>query len=131
MSGELVLIVEDNEKNRKLIRDVLQVRGYQTLETETAEEGIKLALEKSPDLILMDIQLPGIDGITALKRLRADPATKSIPVIAITASAMTYNRRTMLAEGFDGFQSKPISLKDFLGEVRRVLDSDQGKAKVS
>lgn len=131
MSGELIVIVEDNEKNRKLIRDVLQVRGYQTLESETAEQGIKLALEKSPALILMDIQLPGIDGITALKRLRADPITKSIPVIAITASAMTYNRRTMLAEGFDGYQSKPISLKDFLEEVRRVLDSDQNKAKVS
>ena len=69
----------------------------------------------------MDIQLPGMDGITALKRLRADPMTKSIPVIAITASAMSYNRLTMLAEGFDGYQSKPISVKDFLDEVRRVL----------
>jgi two-component system, cell cycle response regulator DivK len=76
----------------------------------------------------MDIQLPGIDGITALKRLPADPITKTIPVIAITASAMTYNRLTMMAEGFDGFQSKPISVKDFLEEVRRVFDSDQVKA---
>ena len=76
----------------------------------------------------MDIQLPGIDGITALKRLRADPITKTIPVIAITASAMTYNRLTMMAEGFDGFQSKPISVKEFLEEVRRVLDPDQVKA---
>jgi len=74
----------------------------------------------------MDIQLPGIDGITALKQLRADPITKTIPTIAITASAMTYNRVTMLAEGFDGFQSKPISVKDFLEEVRRVIDSDRG-----
>ena len=87
MAGELVLIVEDNEKNRKLVRDVLQVKGYQTIESETAEVGIKLALDKSPALILMDIQLPGIDGITALKQLRADPKTKAIPVIAITASA--------------------------------------------
>jgi two-component system cell cycle response regulator DivK len=121
MAGELILIIEDNEKNRKLARDVLQVKGYQTIESETAEEGIELAREKSPALILMDIQLPGIDGITALKQLRAEPKTKSIPVMAITASAMTHNRQTMLAEGFDGYQTKPISLKDFLGEVERVL----------
>jgi two-component system, cell cycle response regulator DivK len=121
MPNELILIVEDNEKNRKLVRDVLQVKGYTTIESETAEEGIKLALDKSPALILMDIQLPGIDGITALKQLRADPKTKEIPVIAITASAMTHNRQTMLAEGFDGYQTKPISVKDFLAEVQRVL----------
>jgi two-component system, cell cycle response regulator DivK len=121
MANELILIVEDNEKNRKLVRDVLQVKGYATIESETAEEGIKLALDKSPALILMDIQLPGIDGIAALKQLRADPRTKNILVIAITASAMTHNRQTMLAEGFDGYQTKPIGVKDFLGEVERVL----------
>ena len=121
MAGELILIIEDNEKNRKLVRDVLQVKGYKTIESETAEEGLKLALEQSPALILMDIQLPGIDGITALKQLRADPKTQGISVIAITASAMTHNRQTMLAEGFDGYQPKPITLKDFLGEVERVL----------
>jgi two-component system, cell cycle response regulator DivK len=119
----MILIIEDNEKNRKLVRDVLQVKGHQTIESETAEEGIKLALEKCPALILMDIQLPGMDGITALKQLRANPQTKSIPVIAITASAMTYNRQKMLAEGFDGYQSKPISVKDVLGELERVLAS--------
>ena len=128
MAGELILIIEDNEKNRKLVRDVLQVKGYKTVESETAEEGIKLANEKSPKLILMDIQLPGMDGITALKRLRANAETKSIPVIAVTASAMTYNRVTMLAEGFDGYQTKPISVNDFLEEVRRVLDSGQVQA---
>ena len=128
MAGELILIIEDNEKNRKLVRDVLNVKGYKTIESETAEEGLKLAIEKSPSLILMDIQLPGMDGITALKHLKTDPETKSIPVIAITASAMNYNRIAMLAEGFDGYQTKPISVKDFLGEVRRVLDSDQVKA---
>ncbi len=131
MAGELILIVEDNEKNRKLVRDVLQATGHTTIESETAEEGLKLALEKSPDLILMDIQLPGMDGIAALKQLRSEPKTKSIPVIAITASGMTYNRVAMLAEGFDGYQIKPISLKDFLAEVRRVLDSDQDRAKFS
>jgi two-component system, cell cycle response regulator DivK len=122
MAGELVLIIEDNEKNRKLVRDVLNVKGYKTIESETAEEGLKLATENLPSLILMDIQLPGMDGITALKQLRTNPETRTIPVIAITASAMTYNRVTMLAEGFDGFQSKPISVKDFLEEVRRLLE---------
>ena len=122
MPGELILIIEDNEKNRKLARDVLQVKGYKTIESDNAEEGLELAVEQSPHLILMDIQLPGMDGITAMKQLKADARTKSIKIVAITASAMTHNRQTMLAEGFDGYQTKPISLKDFLGEVRRVLD---------
>jgi len=121
VANELILIIEDNEKNRKLCRDVLQVKGYKTIESETAEEGLKLAEGKSPALILMDIQLPGMDGITAMKQLKTDPNTKSIPIIAITASAMTNNRTAMLAEGFDGYQTKPIALKDFLGEVDRVL----------
>ena len=121
MANELILIIEDNEKNRRLCRDVLQVKGYKTIESETAEEGLKLALQQAPALILMDIQLPGMDGITAMKQLKADPNTQNIPIIAITASAMTNNRTTMLAEGFDGYQTKPISLKDFLAEVQRVL----------
>jgi two-component system, cell cycle response regulator DivK len=127
LANELILIVEDNDKNRKLVRDILQVKGYTTIESEAAEVGIKLALEKSPALILMDIQLPGIDGITALKQLRANPKTKSIPVIAITASAMTHNRQTMLAEGFDGYQPKPIGVKEFLGEVERVMKTVRGE----
>ncbi len=126
MAGELILIVEDNEKNRKLVRDVLQVKGYKTIESETAEEGIRLAQESRPALILMDIQLPGIDGITALKRLRAEPETREIPVIAVTASAMTNNRESMLAEGFDGYQTKPLSINDFLEEVQRVLKAHGG-----
>jgi CheY-like chemotaxis protein len=121
MANNLILIIEDNEKNRKLARDVLQVKGYRTIESETAEEGLKLVEEKAPALILMDIQLPGMDGITAMKQLKSAPSTKDIPIIAITASAMTHNRQTMLAEGFDGYQTKPISLKEFLGEVERVL----------
>jgi two-component system, cell cycle response regulator DivK len=121
MAGELILIIEDNDKNRKLARDVLQVKGYKTIESETAEEGLELARNQSPALILMDIQLPGMDGITAMKQLKADPKTQGIAVIAITASAMTHNRQTMLAEGFDGYQTKPITLKDFFEEVQRVL----------
>ncbi len=131
MANELILIVEDNEKNRKLVRDVLQVKGYKTIETETAEEGIRLAQESQPALILMDIQLPGIDGITALKRLRAEPKTRNIPVIAITASAMTLKREAMLAEGFDGYQNKPISIKDFLEEVGKVLEAHRGAGAAS
>lgn len=123
MANELILIIEDNEKNRKLCRDVLQVKGYRTVESETAEEGLKLVEEKGPALILMDIQLPGMDGITAMKQLKADPHSAKIPIIAITASAMTNNRTAMLAEGFDGYQTKPISLKDFLSEVEKVLGS--------
>jgi two-component system, cell cycle response regulator DivK len=121
MANELILIIEDNEKNRKLCRDVLQVKGYRTIESETAEEGLDLARSQAPAVILMDIQLPGMDGITAMKHLKADPGTAKIPIIAITASAMTNNRTAMLAEGFDGYQTKPITLKDFLGEVERVL----------
>ena len=121
MANELILIIEDNEKNRKLARDVLQVKGFRTIESETAEEGLELARDQSPALILMDIQLPGMDGITAMKRLKAESKTKNIPIIAITASAMTNNRTAMLAEGFDGYQTKPISLKDFLSEIERVL----------
>lgn len=121
MANDLILIIEDNEKNRKLVRDVLEVKGYRTIESENAEDGLQLAAEKLPALILMDIQLPGMDGITAMKQLKADPRTRAIPIIAITASAMTNNRQAMLAEGFDGYQTKPISLKDFLGEVQRLL----------
>lgn len=121
MADELILIIEDNEKNRKLARDVLQVKGYRTIESETAEDGLVLARDQFPALILMDIQLPGVDGITAMKQLKADATTQSIPIIAITASAMTNNRSAMLAEGFDGYQTKPITLKEFLGEVERVL----------
>ncbi len=121
MANELILIIEDNEKNRKLARDVLQVKGFRTIESETAEEGLELARDQSPALILMDIQLPGMDGITAMKQLKAESKTQNIPIIAITASAMTNNRTAMLAEGFDGYQTKPISLKDFLSEIERVL----------
>ena len=126
MANELILIIEDNEKNRKLIRDLLQVKGYQTIDTDTSEDGLKLAEEKTPALILMDIQLPGMDGINAMKQLKAAPKTNRIPVIAITASAMTHNRQTMLAEGFDGYQTKPLSLKEFLADVDRLIAEHRG-----
>src|SRR5918999_92966 len=115
MANKLILIIEDNDKNRKLIREVLQVKGYQTIETETEEDGLKLAEEKTPALILMDIQLLGMDGITAMKQLKAAPKTNRIPIVAITASAMAHNRQTMLAEGFNVYQPNPLNLKEFLG----------------
>ncbi len=122
MAGELILIVEDNEKNRKLERDVLQAKGYGTIEAETGEDGMRLAKEHRPALVLMDIQLPGIDGITALGQLRADAGTRVIPVIAVTASVMTHDRQKIMAAGFDGYQSKPIRVKEFLQAVRAMLD---------
>jgi len=122
MAGELILITEDNEKNRKLMREVLRVKGYQILETETAEEGIRIAQESRPALILMDLQLPGMNGITALGALRADPRTSQIPVIAVTASVMSHHRSQIMAAGFDGYQPKPLNVKEFLQAVRDALD---------
>lgn len=123
MAGELILIVEDNETNLKLVRDVLQFKGYQTVEAKTAEEGIELARTRKPALILMDIQLPGMDGITALLHLKEDPSCQPTPVIALTAQAMEHDRERILAAGFDAYQTKPISVKEFTGAVRTVLDA--------
>jgi len=126
MANELILIVEDNEKNRKLERDVLAFHGYQIAEAETAEDGLRLAVESPPALILMDIQLPGMNGIEALGRLRADPRTRGIPVIAVTASAMSQDRKKIMSAGFDGYQSKPINVKEFVAAVRQTLDGAKG-----
>ena len=121
MANELILIVEDNEKNLKLVRDTLTYKGYRTIEATTGEEGVRLAQTERPALILMDIQLPGIDGITALGRLRAEPTTRGIPVIAVTASVMTEDQKKIMAAGFDGYQGKPISVKELLATIQQVL----------
>ena len=126
MANETILVVEDNEKNRRLLRDVLQFKGYQILESETAEEGIRIAHESKPALILMDFHLPGMNGIQALEVLRADAATRTIPVIAVTASAMTEDRQKIMAAGFDGLQTKPINVKIFLEAVAHTLQKAQG-----
>jgi two-component system cell cycle response regulator DivK len=118
----LVLIVEDNERNLKLVRDVLQAKGYATLEAGSAEQGLALARERAPDLILMDIHLPGMNGIQALKALRAQGATAAIPVIAITASVMQQSVREVMAAGFEALIEKPIEVLGFLEKVRRVLE---------
>jgi len=122
VANELILIVEDNPKNLKLVRDTLQVKAYQTIEAETGEEGVRLAHERQPALILMDIQLPGISGIDALKQLRADSETRAIPVIAVTASVMTQDQTRIMAAGFDGYHGKPISVRQLLTTVREILD---------
>ena len=122
MAGERILVVEDNEKNMKLFRDVLTVKGYQTLEATTGESAVALATEHVPDLVLMDIQLPDIDGIEALTRLRADERTASIPVLALTAQAMRGDRERFLAAGFDGYVSKPIDIGELVDAVRKHCD---------
>jgi two-component system, cell cycle response regulator DivK len=122
VANELILIVEDNPKNLKLVRDVLQVRGYRTIEAGTREQGVELARDRHPALILMDIHLPGITGEEAFHQLRADPVTRAIPVIAVTASVMAQERQKVMAAGFDGFQCKPISVRELLETVCSILD---------
>jgi CheY-like chemotaxis protein len=126
VSTPLILIVEDNARNAKLLRDVLQATGYRTVDTTTAEEGLVIARRDQPDLILMDIQLPGMDGKAALHELRRDPATQRIPVIAVTASVLPLERKEILAAGFDGYQGKPLSVKTLLAEVKGILERSAG-----
>jgi two-component system cell cycle response regulator DivK len=114
-----VLIAEDNGKNMKLFRDVLQASGYETLEATTGEQAIELATQHVPALVLMDIQLAGMDGLTALRRLREDERTASIPVVALTAQAMTGDRERFLEAGFNGYMSKPVNVVEFIGMVKR------------
>jgi two-component system cell cycle response regulator DivK len=121
MANELILIVEDNAQNRKLARDLLQVHGYRTIEAETGEDGVAMAAERAPDLVVMDIHLPGISGIDALAKLRAAPQTRAIPVLAFTASVMPKDRSVIMAAGFDAFVSKPINLEMLLATVVTAL----------
>jgi two-component system cell cycle response regulator DivK len=124
MAEILILIVEDNPKNLKLIRDILQFKGFATLEAETGEAGIALVREHLPALILMDIQLPEVDGCEAMRTLKADNRTQHIPIIALTALAMSGDRESLLAAGFDGYISKPIDVRQFPGVVKQYLESN-------
>ena len=124
MACEQILVVEDNEKNMKLFRDVLQAKGYRTLEATSGQEAITLAAEHAPDLVLMDIQLPDLDGVEALAGLRADRRTATIPVVALTAQAMDGDRERFLAAGFDGYISKPV---DILALVATVKEHCEGR----
>lgn len=121
MANELILIVEDDAESRMLERDILTYNGYRVLEAETAEAGLKLAREARPALILMDIRLPGMDGIAALRELRADAATCDVPVIAVTASAMNQDRRQIKAAGFNGYHGKPIDIVELVASIREIL----------
>jgi len=118
MSGEQILVVEDNEKNMKLFRDVLAATGYRTLEATTGSEAVDIASEQLPDLILMDIQLPVLDGVQALHRLRSSARTATIPILALTAQAMQGDRERFLAAGFDGYLSKPVNVRELIEIVR-------------
>ena len=120
-NAKTVLIVEDNEKNMKLARDVLQHQGHATLEARSGEEGLRLAIDHRPDLILLDIQLPGMDGIAVLRRIREQPSLDAVPVMAVSAPVMPEDPRHIDSPGFDAYMTKPVALKPFLAEVERLL----------
>ena len=122
MAGELILIVEDNDKNLKLARDILRYHGYETLEAGTGAEAITLAVEHLPQLVLMDIQLPDMDGVTALGRLRAEPSTAATRVVALTAFAMKDDEARLMEAGFDGYLVKPINIREFPEQVRQLCE---------
>ena len=125
MSAETILVVEDNEKNLKLVRDVLQFAGFDVVAASSAEQGVAMAIERPPDLVLMDLQLPGMDGTEALRQLRAAPRTRSVPVVALTAFAMKDDRERALNAGFDGYLEKPISVQALPAQVRSFLPSKE------
>jgi two-component system cell cycle response regulator DivK len=119
--AQVVLIVEDNEKNMKLTRDILRFHGFSTVEATSGEDGVALARERQPAVVLMDIQLPGIDGVTALERIRGEASTARIPVVAMTASVMKEDRERFDKAGFDGFITKPIDVRAFPEQVRDAI----------
>jgi two-component system, cell cycle response regulator DivK len=121
----VILVVEDNERNLKLLRDVLEYAGYAVRVARTGEDGITSAVSEPPDLVLMDLQLPGIDGMEALRRLRESPRTADIPVVAVTAQAMKDDRERALEAGFNGYIAKPISVRAFPDQVRGFLSGGQ------
>ncbi len=123
--SHMILVVEDNERNLKLLHDVLEYAGYDVRVARTAEDGIALAVSEPPDLVLMDLQLPGIDGTEALRRLRESPRTADIPVVAVTAQAMKQDRERILQAGFDGYLEKPISVRAFPDQVRSFLPDEE------
>ena len=118
---KVVLIVDDNEKNMKLARDVLRLAGFRTLEASSGAESIALALEHLPDVILMDIRLPDMDGTAAAAKIKEDERAAHIPVVALTSLAMKGDREALLAAGFDGYLEKPISVREFPDQIRSFL----------
>ena len=127
MSDYTVLIVEDNEKNRKLMRDLLLVHGYQHLEAEDGLAGVEAAREHHPDLILMDIQLPGLDGYSATRQLKADESTRAIPIVVVTSFAMQGEEERARQAGCDAYLSKPIDIHQLIATVQRLLPQDESE----
>lgn len=125
MSAATILVVEDNERNLKLVRDVLQFAGFDVVAATSAEQGVAMAIEHPPDLVLMDLQLPGMDGTEALRQLRGSPRTTSVPVVAVTAFAMKDDRERALNAGFDGYLEKPISVLSLPAQVRSFLPANE------
>jgi two-component system cell cycle response regulator DivK len=121
MAHELILIVDDNEQNRKLARDVLEFAGFRTLEAAGGVEGLSLAVEHRPDLVLMDIRMPDMNGTEAVRKLKQDERTAAIHVVALTSSTMKGDRERFLADGFDGYLEKPIRVREFPDQVRSHL----------
>lgn len=121
MEKPLILIVEDDEKCRRLMKDVLEHQGSTVLETDCGKICLDLIRQRHPQLVLMDIRLPGISGLDAIREIRGDAEIAATTVIAVTASVMGNVREKIRAAGFDGFEPKPLNLKDFLGTIRRLV----------
>jgi two-component system cell cycle response regulator DivK len=122
MTPRRILVVEDNPLNLKLVRDVLQFAGYDVIEAKSGEEGLRVAQQDPPDLVLMDLQLPGIDGTETLRRLRQGSLGRDVPVVAVTAFAMAEDRERASLAGFDGFVEKPISVRELPGQVEAFIN---------
>jgi CheY-like chemotaxis protein len=120
-----ILVVEDNDRNLKLVRDVLSYAGFDVVEARSGEQGVALAQQEPPDLVLMDLGLPGIDGSESLRQLRASPSTAAVPVVAVTAYAMPQDRERTLQAGFDGYLTKPIDIRALPEQVRRYLSAEE------
>jgi two-component system cell cycle response regulator DivK len=129
LASELIMIVEDNERNIKLLRDVLGAHGFRTVEARTGEDAVELGRAERPELVLMDIQLPGMDGVAALRALREIPETATTPVIAVTAFAMKDDRERLLAAGFDGYVEKPIDIRELPARVRSYLEPARARSQ--
>jgi two-component system cell cycle response regulator DivK len=122
MTSARILVVEDNPKNMKLVRDVLEYAGYEVIEATSGEDGVRLAETERPQLILMDLQLPDIDGTEALRQIRVGPDGRDVPIVAVTAFAMDEDRTRAFASGFDGYVEKPINVRNFREQVQGFLD---------
>jgi CheY-like chemotaxis protein len=123
MTGKKILIIEDNLLNLELAADLLEANGFVVSSAQTAEEGLRLARELLPDLVLMDFSLPGMDGLTATKNLKTDPATRHLSVVGLTANAMKGDAEAALAAGCDGYLTKPIDTRTFIAMIKKFIEA--------